>query len=74
MNDEILNHELKRGLAALIADILVLVVLGVPGFIWMGNLQARVEKLEQERIEQREDLKEILRKIDDIRDRLKSSH
>ena len=46
--------------------ITVVVTLGTPTLIWGGMMTARVENLEKLRIEIREDLREINRKLDEV--------
>lgn len=49
---------------------LSVVIVSVPFFAWAGGVNSRVERLEQERVEMRQEMKEIQRKLDDIRERI----
>ena len=44
-------------------------VIIVPMFVWAGRLDSRVQRLEEERIEIRNDLRTIMAKLDDLRSR-----
>jgi|GEM_PF-7095854 len=49
---------------------LSILVVAVPLFVWAGGINSRVEKIEQDRQELRQELREMSHKLDDIRDRL----
>lgn len=53
------------------AVIVAVVTVGTPALIWAGKTDQRVENLERNRNEMREDLREINRKLDAVLERIK---
>lgn len=49
---------------------LATVIVALPLVVWAARIDTRVERLEQERVEMRAELRQISGKLDDIRERI----
>lgn len=53
---------------------LAMVVVFAPLFVWAGKQESRIQRLEEERVEMRQELRDMNRKLDDIRERIPARH